>query len=151
MLPAQSPGKPISWKAPMDLGNFLPFTESSCGTTLRGPDAELSQEPASCLFGFSVEMLFLLHRSFKYCLMPFKSIGLYWHVRNILGSHFYYIEFLGPPWWLSGKESTCQFMGLIPHLGRSHVRGATKPMYHTYWACVLEPRSPTTEPTCCSS
>ena len=62
MLPAQSPGKPISWKAPMDLGNFLPVTESSCGTTLCCPDAELSQEPASCLFGFSVEMLFLLHK-----------------------------------------------------------------------------------------
>ena len=83
VLPAQSPGKPISWEAPVDLGNFLPVTESSWGNTPCGPDAELSQEPASCLFGLSVEMLFLLHGSFKYCLMPFKLVGLYGQVRNI--------------------------------------------------------------------
>ena len=26
-----------------------------------------------------------------------------------------------------------------PGLGRSHMRGATKPMRHNYWACALEP------------
>ena len=31
--------------------------------------------------------------------------------------------------------------GSSPGPGRSHMRGATKPMRHNYWACALEPVS----------
>ena len=48
-------------------------------------------------------------------------------------------------WWLSGKESTCQWKrhgfslwsGKILHV----VEQLTKPVSHSYWACSLEPGS----------
>ena len=47
------------------------------------------------------------------------------------------------PWWLSGKESTCQCKrhGSIPDLGRFHVPWSNKSMHRNYWACAPEPRS----------
>ena len=53
----------------------------------------------------------------------------------------------GLPWWLSGKESTCQCRrhGSVPGLGRSICRGVTKPMSDNYWAHVpqlIKPKYP---------
>ena len=50
----------------------------------------------------------------------------------------------GLPWWLSGKESTCQSRrhGSIPSLGRSICRGVAKPMSHNSWAHVQQLMKP---------
>ena len=49
----------------------------------------------------------------------------------------------GASWWLSGKESACQyrrqFQPLILEDPTCH--RATKPVHHNYWACALEPGS----------
>ena len=63
--------------------------------------------------------------------------------------HFPGIECLkkdsvGLPWWLSGKEPTCQCWGCgfnprsrkIPHVSQT-----TKPVHHNSWDCSLEPTS----------
>ena len=42
------------------------------------------------------------------------------------------------PWWLSGKESTCQCRR---HRVDSTCLRTTKPVYHSYWASALWPRS----------
>ena len=50
--------------------------------------------------------------------------------------NFYWsIVVLGLPWWLSGKESTCQFRrhGFDPYLGRSPAEGQGNPL----WYCCL--------------
>ena len=40
---------------------------------------------------------------------------------------------MGLPWWLSGKESTCQAgeVGLIPGLGRSTGEGNSNPLQYS--------------------
>ena len=40
---------------------------------------------------------------------------------------------MGLPWWLSGKESTCQAgeVGLIPGLGRSTAEGNSNPLQYS--------------------
>ena len=45
---------------------------------------------------------------------------------------------LGLPWWLSGKESTCNSgdigdVGLIPGLGRSPGEGNGNPLQYSCW------------------
>ena len=48
---------------------------------------------------------------------------------------------LGIPWWLSGKESTCQSRrhGFDPRVRRDPTcRKAAKPEHHNYWPCALE-------------
>ena len=52
----------------------------------------------------------------------------------------------GLPWWLSGKESTCQCRryGLDPQswkIPRALGWRAIEPMHHNYWTCALKPRS----------
>ena len=49
----------------------------------------------------------------------------------------------GLPWWVSGKEPTCQLSrhGFHPWSEKIPHVGAAKPMHHNYWACALEPWS----------
>ena len=60
-------------------------------------------------------------------------------------SWFQLIKIMGGlPWWLSGKESTCQRQETwVLSLGQedSTCLRATKPTHHNYWACALEPAS----------
>ena len=70
--------------------------------------------------------------------IPHKQMQLKWIKPNIKSI------FWGLPWWLSGKESTCQFRecGFEPWSRKiPHGRGATKPVHHNYRACALEPVS----------
>ena len=45
-----------------------------------------------------------------------------------------YITYIGLPWWLSGKGSTCSTgdLGLIPGLGRSPGGGRGNPLQYSY-------------------
>ena len=52
-------------------------------------------------------------------------------------------KFQGLPWWLSGKESTCQCRTLVQSLIWEDPTcwGAAKLVHHNYRACALEPMS----------
>jgi len=50
----------------------------------------------------------------------------------------------GPPWWLSDKESTCQYKrhGFDPWSGEiPRALEQLSPSCHNYWTCALEPGS----------
>ena len=51
------------------------------------------------------------------------------------------VKNLGLPWWLNGKESTCQCRRRVRSLMQEDPTccGPTKPLCHKYWAHVLEP------------
>ena len=51
-----------------------------------------------------------------------------------------YIKF-GLPWWLSGKEATCQCRRCGSDPGRSHTPQGNKAYVHSYRVCAVEPRS----------
>ena len=53
------------------------------------------------------------------------------------------LDFLGFPGGAVVKNPPANAGDTVssPGPGRSHVRGATKPVRHNYWACALEPAS----------
>ena len=75
------------------------------------------------------------------CIKPVNKIFKHFRLEISLSR---IIRFLGLPWWLSGKESTCQYQwhGLDPSSRKIPTcYGATKAVDHSYWACALEPRN----------
>ena len=76
-----------------------------------------------------------------------KSLWRGWQIEDGWLEEIEYNKILtmrGFPWWLSGKESTCQCRrhGFDPWSGKILRRRAGTPVRcHLYWICVLEPTS----------
>ena len=73
------------------------------------------------------------------CIKPVNKIFKHFRLEISLSR---IIRFLGLLWWLSGKESTCQYhwtwVGFLIKEDPT-CYGATKPVDHNYWPCALEP------------
>ena len=83
-----------------------------------------------------VKVMFTLYHVYE------KYITLCLKINTRILIKKYFIEL---PWWLSGKESACQYKRCgfcpwsrkIPHA----TRRAAEPMHHDYWACAIGPGS----------
>ena len=78
----------------------------------------------------------------------------YHSLKNTFKKEKRVLKFLGPPWWLSSKESTCQcrrhgfspWSGMIPC-----ATGQLSPCITTIEPVLWSLGATTTEPTCCNS